>query len=41
MPGKHFQANLNRNSKSYLFADTFVYTIAHWSGPTRKYVDFS
>ena len=41
MPGIHSQANLNRNPKSYLFADTLVYTISHWSGPPRKYVDFS
>ena len=26
---------------SYLFTYTSVYTIAHWSGPPRTYVDFS
>ena len=41
MPAKHSQAKLNRNPMSNLFADTLVYTIAHWSGPTRTYVDFS
>ena len=24
-----------------LFTDTLVYAIAHWSGPSRTYVDFS
>ena len=33
LPGKRTQ--------SYLFTDTLVYTIAHWSGPPRSYVDFS
>ena len=37
MPGKRSQKKL----KSYLFTDTLVYTIAHWSGPPRTYVDFS
>ena len=32
-PGKRLQAHLNRITKSYLFTDTLVYTIAHWSGP--------
>ena len=27
--------------KSYLFTDTLVYTIAHWSEPPRTYEDFS
>ena len=26
---------------SYLFTDTLVYAIAHWSGPPKTYVDFS
>ena len=33
--------NVRRKLKSYLFTDTLVYTIAHWSGPPRSYVDFS
>ena len=39
MPAKRPQANLNRKPKSYLFTDTLVYTIAHWSGPPKTYVD--
>ena len=41
MPGKRSQANLNRKPKSYLFTDTFVYTIAHWPVPRSTYVGFS
>ena len=33
--------NVRRKLKSYLFTDTLVYTITHWSGPPRSYVDFS
>ena len=33
--------NVRRKLKSYLFTDTLVYTIAHWAGPPRTYVDFS
>ena len=38
MPGKRSQ---KKNLKAYLFTDTLVYTITHWSGPPRTYVDFS
>ena len=38
MPGKRSQ---KKKLRSYLFTDTLVYTIAHWSGPPRTYVDFS
>ena len=41
MPGKRSQANLNRKTKSYLFTDTLVYTIAHWPVPPSMYVNFS
>ena len=43
MPGKNVQANRNIKPKSYLLTDilVLVYTIAHWSGPPRKYVYFS
>ena len=34
MPGK-------RSQKKNLFTNTLVFTIAHWSGPPRTYVDFS
>ena len=33
--------NVRRKLKSYLLTDTLVYTIAHWLGPPRTYVDFS
>ena len=33
--------NVHRKLQSYLFTDTLVYTIAHWPGPSRTYVDFS
>ena len=41
MPGKRWQANLNRGTKSCLFTDTLVYTFAHWSGPPITYGEFS
>ena len=34
------QANLNRKAKSNLFTGLY-FTIAHWSGPPRTYMDFS
>ena len=36
MAGKRSQKKL----KSYLFTDTLVYTIAHWPGPPRTYMNF-
>ena len=33
--------NVRGRLVSNMLTDTLVYTIAHWSGPPRSYVDFS
>ena len=41
MPGKRSQENLNRKPKSGMLTFILVYTIAHWPGPPRTYLDSS